>query len=139
MPVQQLKPQTEYMQLRPVDVDTSRRYPDCIKQIILASETGSDVFAAVDATIKALGFDTFMYCCAAVPRPHSESRIWTFTTLPVEWVREYLENDYLEVDPRLQGLFRSPLPVTWDQNDKSDDPLLCNFSIGRRAMESGAE
>lgn len=139
MTVQQLKPLAQYMRLEPVEFDTTRRYPDCIKQIIAAAQTGNDVFGAVDATIKVLGFDTFMYCCAAVPRPHSESRIWTFTTLPVEWVKEYLENDYIEVDPRLQGLFRSPLPVIWDQNDKDNDPLLRKFleRASRYGIRSG--
>ena len=44
--------------------------------------------------------------------------MWTFTTLPVEWVQEYEKNAYMEVDVRIQGLFTSSIPVIWDQSER---------------------
>ncbi len=53
-----------------------------------------------------------MYGCAASWRPNCECKMWTFTTLPIEWVREYTEeNAYMEVDVRIQGLSTSSIPV----------------------------
>jgi DNA-binding CsgD family transcriptional regulator len=127
MSLSRLKPQTEYMRLERVEIEADVRYPDVIQEIVSSARSGTDVVAAIDSTIKALGFDTFMYGCTATSRPHSESKIWTFTTLPVEWVREYEATAYIEVDPRIQGLFRSPLPVLWDQSERGRNRRLDTF------------
>jgi hypothetical protein len=133
--VRNLKPQVEYMRLERVDIDAGIGYPQVIAPVVRTALEGGDIVRTIDATVKRLGFNTFMYGCSAVARPNSESRIWTLTTLPLQWVRHYEACDYIEVAPRTQGVFQSPLPVIWDQSLRHRSRRLDRFldEAGRTA------
>ena len=122
-----LRPQTEYMALERVAIDPNCSYPEIMTDMVAAANGGGDLVAAIDATIKALGFNTFMYGLVAALRPRAESRTWTFTTLPVEWVRRYEAEAFIEIDPRTQGLYQSGLPVIWDQSERGKSRRLDRF------------
>ena len=113
-----LRPHTEYMSLEHIHIDASATYPDFLQGMVDAARSDGDIATAIDSTVRGLGFNTFMYGCAASWRPNCESKMWAFTTLPVEWVREYEKNAYMEVDVRIQGLFTSSIPVIWDQSER---------------------
>jgi DNA-binding CsgD family transcriptional regulator len=115
------------MRLERVEIDPAATYPDFLEGMVEAARSGEDVVAAIDSTVRALGFNTFMYGCSATWRPDMDSKIWTFTTLPIEWVREYEENSYIEVDVRVQGLFKSAIPVIWDQSERGKNARVDQF------------
>ena len=81
-----LRPHTEYMKLESIDIDASATYPDFFQGMVDAARGDGDIVKAIDSTVRGLGFNTFMYGCAASWRPNCECKTWTFTTLPAEWV-----------------------------------------------------
>lgn len=89
--------------------------PPVLEPLFRAVETGADLGPILQASTEAFGFSTFMWGISAAARPMQESRQWVFTTLPHEWVREYDQNAYIEVDPRLEHFEHSSLPFVWDQ------------------------
>ena len=44
-----------------------------------------------------------------------ESQVYLFSTHTPAWVQIYDERAYVEVDPRVQAVLETPLPVIWDQ------------------------
>jgi len=90
--------------------------PAVIAPLLHAAASGGDLVSAVTATVKSLGFDTFMYGLSTVYRPGHDSFLHFFTTAPKEWVRRYDEAAYIEIDPRVEAAMASTLPYIWDQS-----------------------
>jgi DNA-binding CsgD family transcriptional regulator len=104
------------LRLTPVKVDRSKYLPPLLLELIEAAERGDDLVPAVQAVVKKLGFDGFMYASASYHlRPNNDERIYVFTTLPMEWVIRYDQQAYVECDPRVLYSFESALPLVWDQ------------------------
>jgi len=103
------------LRLTPVKVDRSKYLPPLLLELIEAAERGDDLVPAVEAVVKKLGFDGFMYATASYHlRPNNDERIYVFTTLPMEWVIRYDQQAYVECDPRVLYSFESALPLVWD-------------------------
>jgi DNA-binding CsgD family transcriptional regulator len=101
--------------LTPVRVDRSKYLPPLLLELIEAAEAGGDVVPAVQATVRKLGFDGFMYATSSFHlRPNNDERIYVFTTLPRDWVQRYDQQAYVECDPRVLYSFESALPLVWD-------------------------
>ena len=104
-------------------------FPPVLAPLFHAAENGLDLVPAIRTITKALGFDTFMYGVSTSVKPDHESRMYVFTTAPMEWVLRYDQRAYIEADPRVLLLWDSTLPLVWDQamvrgmSDKSDDFL----------------
>ena len=47
--------------------------------------------------------------------PDKEAQLFVFTTMPAEWMMLYDQKAYVEVDPRMQLIARSTMPVLWEQ------------------------
>ena len=69
-----------------------------------------------------LGFDHFVYAAASSPRPTQETRAYTWTSVPDEWIHTYDEQAFIEIDPRLRGGWDSPLPYLWDRASCAASP-----------------
>ena len=65
--------------------------------------------------VRHLGFDTFTYGCGTAPTPTQESRSYVWTNLPLEWVRRYDQNSYIEIDPRVTDAITHTTPLLWDR------------------------
>ena len=103
------------LRLTPVRVDRSKYLPPLLLELIEAAESGGDLVPAVQAIVRKLGFDGFMYATASYHlRPNNDERIYVFTTLPREWVQRYDQQAYVECDPRVLYSFESALPLVWD-------------------------
>lgn len=90
-------------------------FPPVLSPLIHAVESGLDILPAVQAVTRDLGFDTFMYGVSTSLKPDHESRMYVFTTAPMEWVLRYDQHAYIEADPRVLLLWDSTLPLVWDQ------------------------
>jgi DNA-binding CsgD family transcriptional regulator len=110
-----------------VDIAADAFFPASMASMVAAARARSDWVSALDATIKSFSFNTFLYGFSTVSRPSCESRMWTFSTLPMHWVRRYEMKAYIEVDPRIQRLFLSPLPVIWDQSERGKSVRVDEF------------
>lgn len=117
--------------LRPAVPRSNQRsfIPPVLLPLFNAAEKRADLVPAIQSITADLGFDTFMYGVSTSLRPDHESRMYVFTTAPMEWVLLYDRCAYIEADPRVLLLWDSTLPLVWDQttvrgiNKKSDDFL----------------
>ena len=89
--------------------------PPVLEPLVRAAESGKDLVPVIESITRSFGFDTFMYGMCTSLRPDHESRMYVFTTAPVEWVARYDQMAYIEVDPRILLLWDSTLPLVWDQ------------------------
>jgi DNA-binding CsgD family transcriptional regulator len=104
------------LRLTPIKVDRSRYLPPLLLELIESAERGGDLVPAVQAVVRKLGFDGFLYATSSYHlRPNNDERIYYFTTLPREWVIRYDQQAYVECDPRVLYSFESALPLVWDQ------------------------
>ena len=69
------------------------------------------------AIVQALGFDSFAYALTTSNRPDKEAQVFVYTTMPAEWMMIYDQKAYCEVDPRMQLVARSTMPILWEQRD----------------------
>jgi DNA-binding CsgD family transcriptional regulator len=96
-------------------LDCAEYMPQFLRPVVKAIEQGSGLEQPIDAIVRDLGFDTFMYGISASPRPYHESKTFVFTTLPRAWVIRYDEQAYIEIDPRIKRASESAVPLVWDQ------------------------
>lgn len=89
--------------------------PPFLEPLVKAAEAGKDLVPIIQSITRSFGFDTFMYGMCTSVRPDHESRMFVFTTAPMDWVIHYDEKAYIEVDPRILLLWDSTLPLVWDQ------------------------
>jgi DNA-binding CsgD family transcriptional regulator len=92
-----------------------------LSPIIDAAKTGSSIIEPLQALVRSLGFDTFVYAVGVDEHLH-DGRFYFWTTVPTEWVAEYDRNSYVEIDPRVAyGWTTWPTPLIWDESLASDD------------------
>ena len=60
--------------------------PPVLAPLVKAAESGQDLVPVIRSITRSFGFDTFMYGMCTSLRPDHESRMYVFTTLPMEWV-----------------------------------------------------
>ena len=128
------------LRLTPVRVDRSKYLPPLLLELIEAAERGGDLVPAVQAVVRKLGFDGFMYATASYHlRPNNDERIYVFTTLPREWVVRYDQQAYVECDPRVLYSFESALPLVWDQvSERGKNPKTDAFLVDAAAHGVGS-
>lgn len=89
--------------------------PPVLVPLVEAAESGKDLVPVIQSITRSFGFDTFTYGMSTSLRPDHESRMYVFTTAPMEWVARYDQMAYIEVDPRILLLWDTTLPLVWDQ------------------------
>jgi DNA-binding CsgD family transcriptional regulator len=108
--------------------------------LLAASESGEPLDRVMQAVVRELGFDSFMYgMCTDDARPQHESRGYVWTTLPREWVALYDQNAYVEIDPRLTETWNRTTPYLWDAATIKGDWHVRRFlaDAGRFQIRSG--
>jgi DNA-binding CsgD family transcriptional regulator len=92
-------------------------YPvSALQPLIQGSERGDNLLPIVDSMTRDLGFDIFAQGVIMNPRPDAETQVFLFSTHPRTWLETYDQRAYLEVDPRVQAVLDTTLPVIWDQS-----------------------
>ncbi|MEO8344433.1 MAG: LuxR family transcriptional regulator [Betaproteobacteria bacterium] len=114
------------LDLKPGDFPAIRVAPRIFLPVAEAVSQGRDVVDVVRAIVESLGFDSFAFGLATNPRPDRETQLYAFTTMPAEWMMLYDKNAYVEVDPRVQYIYDSTLPMIWDQSDVRGRSARCD-------------
>ena len=96
-------------------VKASHLVPPIVQPLVRAAQRGDDVAPIVLAIAEGFGFDGFMYGASLSLQPRQETRQFVYCTWPDELVSVYDERAYIEVDPRIQDVLASVLPLVWDQ------------------------
>jgi DNA-binding CsgD family transcriptional regulator len=110
-----------------------------IQPLLSAAATGAPLEPVIDAIVRKLGFDSFMYGMSTVPQPQRDSRSYVWTTLPKEWVALYDREAYIEIDPRLTRTYNMTAPYLWDQASLNVDERTRRFldDAARFGIRSG--
>jgi DNA-binding CsgD family transcriptional regulator len=98
------------------DVKASYLVPPIVQPLLRAAQRGEDVAPIVLGIAKGFGFDGFLYGGSFSLQPRQETRQFVYSTWPEELIRLYDERAYIEVDPRIQDVLSSVLPLVWDQS-----------------------
>lgn len=101
---------------------------DHIARLSKAALKGKPLQPVMEAIVKELGFDSFMYGMSADPNPtRRDTRSFVWTTLPREWIALYGQCGYIEVDPRVTKTYNRNVPFVWDAAEFKDDALCTAF------------
>ena len=114
--------------------------PVLLLPLVRAAEEGDPLEPPLNAIVKYLGFETFMFAMSVNPRGHHESQSYVYTTLPGEWVVRYDQMAYIEIDPRVLKTWNNALPMVWDYDsergkDEKTDAFLNDAA--RHGVASG--
>ncbi len=105
------------LRLGPIDdLPASQFLPPLLQPLMRAAQRREDVAPIALAIAKSFGFDGFWYGVSLSLQPSQETRIFVYSTWPEPLTRLYDERAYIEVDPRIQDVLASVLPVVWDQS-----------------------
>jgi DNA-binding CsgD family transcriptional regulator len=100
--------------------------PSWLQPLVSGPAQGVAFPQAVGGVLKHLGFDTMVY--GARGNGPLDERVFIWTNAPPDWVREYDQNSYVEIDPRIKKGREMPLPLVWDNASlKSTDPQVRIF------------
>ena len=98
------------------DLPTFQLVPPIVQPLLHAAQRGEDVAPIALAMIRSFGFDGFWYGVSMSLRPSQETRNFLYSTWPEALNRIYDERAYIEVDPRIQAIVTSVVPLVWDQS-----------------------
>jgi DNA-binding CsgD family transcriptional regulator len=84
------------------------------------ARTTDDLRVAVDKFAKRMGFEHFVYALT-ITAPSLKAQQYILNGYPEGWVRNYLANNYFEVDPVVRHAYSSSLPVIWDDQKLHDE------------------
>lgn len=85
-----------------------------IRPLLDAAAAGHSIEGALIEIIHLFGFESFVYGMTTANRPNRDSRSYVWTTLPKEWVSEYDQKSYIEIDPRVTLTWGRASPLLWD-------------------------
>jgi DNA-binding CsgD family transcriptional regulator len=116
------------MNLKTGAVDYKGYVPPLFQPLLDAASAGDDLVPVIDDITQAFGFDTFNCSVSMCVHPHSEGLQYVFTTMPAAWVAIYDQRSFVEVDPRVQWLITTQLPLIWDQTSlRGTSPKIDEF------------
>ena len=103
------------LRLAPTQMEGAGILPSFLSPLVQAAERGCDLVPEIEAITRNFGFDSFSYRTATKLSPDEENRIFEFSTLAPTWAVHYDQNAYVEVDPRVIGIWDRTVPMLWDQ------------------------
>jgi DNA-binding CsgD family transcriptional regulator len=95
--------------------------------LLTASAAGQPLEPALLGIVRSFGFESFVYGIATSSRPNRDSKSSVWTSLPSSWVKAYEENAYVEIDPRVKGVFDRASPFQWDAASIDGPPRVRQF------------
>jgi LuxR family transcriptional regulator len=81
----------------------------------------TELFEIAASMARELGFEHCSYVMR-IPLPISDPRFLLFSNYPGEWVDEYMQNDYFNIDPTVQHWLQGMTPLIWSAKDVGEAP-----------------
>ena len=108
--------------------------PKSLSPLIDAVNAGESLHKPIQAITNAMGFSSFMYGVGIGKTLHRDEMFYFWTTAPREWIAEYDQNSYVEIDPRVTYAWTNlPPPLVWDRHISNGDKRVESF-LDRAAM-----
>jgi DNA-binding CsgD family transcriptional regulator len=98
-----------------------------LQPLVSAASAGKPLEPVMTSIVHSLGFESFVYAVTTIPHPTRDSRSYTWTTLPREWVAMYDRNAYAEIDPRVTATWGRSAPLVWDAATVDGDKRVREF------------
>lgn len=126
----------EMLGLHNTEIDYTRQYPPVIQPLINAMRSGGNIIDTLLTIVHRFGFTAFLFGVSAAPHPgrgvggndvNDITPVWALSNASMDWMKLYLSKGYLRVDPRVQGVLGSALPLYWDQTMYGRGELLNQF------------
>jgi LuxR family transcriptional regulator, quorum-sensing system regulator SolR len=110
--------------------------PPFLSPIVDSMKQGDSLFDGVRSIVKELGFESFVYGMSQSRTHRRDERFYVWGTVPSEWLHEYDQKSYIEIDPRVAyGWDVLPPPLIWDATIANGDATVERFLA--RAAEFG--
>ena len=117
-------------------VDCSLPLPAYLTPMLHAGQGTESLVNAVGSIVTALGFESFVYGMSLARTHHRDERFYVWGTVSRDWLSEYDQKSYIEIDPRVQyGWDFLPPPLIWDGRIADGNPFQETFL--KRAAEFG--
>jgi len=89
--------------------------PEWLRPLVDGSKLGKPLAPYVQDIVERFGFTTFIYGVTTAAHLRNEERFFCWTTAPVNWVAEYDQQSYIEIDPRVHHGWTEVTPLIWDR------------------------
>lgn len=109
---------------RPSAVDCGQAIPPVVLPLTKAAQDAVTLTPALQQVVRDLGFDDFTVTVSDTTRPTRDTRLFVWTSLPTDWIRQYDERAFVEVDPRPSLVWKTGAPLVWDQRTFQDSDYL---------------
>jgi DNA-binding CsgD family transcriptional regulator len=96
-------------------------------QITSAIGSREDLAPVILSIIAEFGFEHFAYAVDTASHPNRDSRTFVWTTMPWQWMAEYDQKAYMEIDPRITMTWGRNAPLVWDATEFAERPKLAGF------------
>lgn len=102
--------------------------PPFLHQMADAINRGECFATVVQSIVRELGFESFVYGMSLAKTHRRDERFYVWGTVPKEWLEEYDQKSYIEIDPRVSyGWDVLPPPLIWDATIAGDDRKVETF------------
>jgi DNA-binding CsgD family transcriptional regulator len=112
----------------PVELPTSVSVPPSLAPLVVAAKSGASLRPPIQQIMHAMGFGSFMYGVGTGKTLHRDERYFVWSTVSAEWIAEYDQKSYVEIDPRVTHAWTTlPPPLVWDKNIANGDAKIEAF------------
>lgn len=102
--------------------------PAFLNPMMQSLREGKPLAEVVQSVVRALGFESFVYGMSLAKTHRRDERFYVWGTVPKEWLHEYDQKSYIEIDPRVcYGWDVLPPPLIWDATIANGDPKVERF------------
>ena len=102
--------------------------PRSLAPLVAAANAGDSLYGPIQKIMRTMGFDSFMYGVTTGRTLCRDQRCFFWTTAPTDWVLEYDQNSYVEIDPRVGHAWTIlPPPLIWDSRISNGNSRVEHF------------
>ena len=102
--------------------------PAFLHPMMQSLKEGRPLAEVVQTVVRELGFESFVYGMSLAKTHRRDERFYVWGTVPREWLQEYDQKSYIEIDPRVcYGWDVLPPPLIWDATVANGDAKVERF------------
>ena len=102
--------------------------PAFLHPMMQSLKEGRPLAEVVQTVVRELGFESFVYGMSLAKTHRRDELFYVWGTVPREWLQEYDQKSYIEIDPRVcYGWDVLPPPLIWDATVANGDAKVERF------------
>ncbi len=118
------------VRIEPVSTCNTSPYPipPFLAPMIESLKQGIPLMTVVQSIVRQLGFESFIYGMSLAKTHRRDEKFYVWGTVPRQWLEEYDQKSYIEIDPRVKyGWDVLPPPLIWDSTIACGDQRVEKF------------